>query len=110
MAAWPPPQREDLFQVGDVVWYNIPVVMDCCRSWAPDITKPVTVIAVKDAGHNTSHKQLIRVTPNYNPYGDEFGGIWFLPVGIESHNDKAYSMRPDVVALREWQIEREKTR
>lgn len=107
--SWPPPQREDRFSVGDEVWWNIPVVMDFCRTWAPDITKPVTVIAVKEHT-NSGHSQMVRVSPNYCPHTDEFDGGWFLPVGIQTHNDPAYRNRPDVVALREWRHEAETRR
>ena len=104
---WPPPMREDRFSVGDEVWWHIPTVMDHCRSWAPNITKPVTVIAVKNhtlmSGSDrpaSGHWQLVRVSPNYCPWGDEFDGLWFLPTGIKSHNDAAYRNRPDVIARR----------
>jgi hypothetical protein len=109
MASWPPPQREDRFKIGDKIWWHVPTVMDWCNSWAPPLDKPVTVIAVKDK-KNSSHTQLVRITPNYCPWGDEFGGEWFLPVGIKSHNDKAYTGRPDVKRLREWKHERERER
>lgn len=109
MADWPPPQREDRFKVGDEIWWHVPTVMDCCNSWAPDTSKPVRVIAVKDK-RNSSHTQLVRVTPNYCPFTDEFGGEWFLPVGIQSHNDPAYYNRPDVQRLLEWKRERWKER
>lgn len=85
--------REDRFAVGDEVWWNVPVVMEHCRTWAPDITRPTTVIAVKDRPPRfipASHSQLVRVSPNYCPYGDEFDGIWLLPTGIKTHNDPAY--------------------
>jgi hypothetical protein len=89
--------RTDRFEVGDEVWWHIPTVMDFCRSWAPDITKPTTVIAVKDHPCGASdhpnrarHSQLVRVSPNYCPYGDEFEGSWLLPVGVKSHNDAAF--------------------
>jgi len=89
--------RLDRFSVGDEVWWHIPTVMACCRSWAPDITKPTKIIAVRDKPlgpdgklHNSSHTQLVRVSPNYSPYGDEFEGSWLLPVGVRSHNDAGY--------------------
>lgn len=97
--SWPPPQRADRFNVGDEVWWNIPTVMDACNTWAPDITKPVKVIAVRDH-KNTAHAQLVRVSPNYCPWGDEFDGTWLLPVGIRSHNDDAYRNRPDFIHIR----------
>jgi len=82
---------ERLFKVGDVVWWHVPTVMDHCRTWAPDISKPVTVIDVQDVPCPLGgHPQLVRVSPNYSPYGDEFAGSWFLPVGIKTHNDPAY--------------------
>lgn len=93
---WPPPLRTDRFNVGDEVWYHVPTVMDGCRTWAPDITKPTTIIAVRDipvgpnGRVNSGHTQMVRVSPNYCRYGDEFNGGWFLPVGIKSHNDPAF--------------------
>lgn len=98
---WPPPQRADRFAVGDVIWWNVPVVMSSCVTWAPDITQPVKVIEIKDKKSPGGHSQLVRVSPNYCPYGDEFDGLWFLPVGIHSHNELAYRERPDVIARRE---------
>lgn len=98
---WPPPMRADRFAVGDEVWWNIPVVMSSCNTWAPDITKPVTVIEVNDSKGPGGHSQMVRVSPNYCPYGDEFNGLWFLPVGVRSHNEPSYRNRPDVIARRE---------
>lgn len=104
---WPPPMREDRFAVGDEVWWHIPTVLAACTTWAPDITKPVTIIAVKDrhpgpSGRvNAGHSQLVRVSPSYCPYSDEFDGTWLLPVGIKHHNDPAYCNRPDIIARRE---------
>lgn len=106
MRTWPPPVREDRFTVGDEVWWHIPTVMDFCRTWAPDITKPVKIIAVRDH-KNASHSQLVRVSPNYCPYGDEFDGSWFLPTGIKDHNDPAFRNRPDIIALGEWRAKGE---
>lgn len=106
---WPPPMREDRFKVGDEVWWHVPTVMECCRTWAPDITKPVTVVAVRDH-RNSGHSQLVRVSPNYCPWDNEFDGSWLLPVGIKSHNDPAFRDRPDVVANREWRQRQEAKR
>ena len=84
------------FSVGDEVWWHVPTVMDCCRTWSPNITKPTKIIAVKDREGwsigkiNPSHPQLVRVSPNYCPWGDEFDGGWLLPVGITTHNDPAF--------------------
>lgn len=85
-------RHAERFKVGDVVWWNVPTVMDHCRAWAPDTLKPVTIIAAEDrpSPNGVGHPQLVRVSPNYCPYGDEFSGDWFLPVGIRSHNDPAY--------------------
>jgi len=89
--------RTDRFAVGDEVWWHIPTVMDHCRSWAPDITRPTTIIAVRehpcaapDHVNRSRHTQLVRVQPNYCPWGDEFEGGWLLPVGVRSHNDEAF--------------------
>jgi hypothetical protein len=85
--------RKDRFEVGDEVWWNIPVVMDCCNTWAPDITKPTKIIAVRDrppSFNGKGHSQMVRVLPNYCPWGDEFEGTWLLPTGVLSHNDRAY--------------------
>lgn len=90
------PQRQDKFAVGDKVWWHIPTVMDHCRTWSPDITRPVKIIAVKEREPgsngkiNAGHTQLVRVSPNYCPWGDQFDGSWLLPVGIKSHNDPAF--------------------
>lgn len=80
------------FSVGDEVWWHVPTVMQHCRTWAPVIDKPVTIVEVQDrpSPNGVVHPQLVRVSPNYCPYGDEFGGDWFLPVGIQSHNDAAF--------------------
>lgn len=84
-------RHAEIFKVGDEVWWHVPSVMAHCRTWAPDTLKPVSIVAVQDAkGVNLPHPQLVRVSPNYCPYGDEFSGSWFLPVGIRSHNDAAY--------------------
>lgn len=98
--SWPPPLRQDRFAVGDEVWYHIPTVMDACRTWAPDITRPTKIIAVRDipipegwTRPNSGHTQMVRVSPNYCPHGDEFNGGWFLPVGIRDHNDPAWRNR-----------------
>ena len=83
--------HSELFKVGDEVWWHVPSVMDLCRTWCPDTNKPTTIIAVRPApGIRVDHPQQVRVSPNYSPYGDEFSGAWFLPVGIQSHNDPAY--------------------
>lgn len=89
---YPPKLRYDKFKVGDEVCWCIPVVMACCHSWAPDITSPTKVIAVKDRkpSINNGHTQLVRVSPNYCPFTDEFEGTWFLPTGVLSHNDPRY--------------------
>ena len=76
--------RTDKFAVGDVVEWNTPIVMQHCRTWAPDITKPVTVIAVSSIDNEHlqragGHTQLVRIEPNYCPWGDEFSGTWFKP-------------------------------
>lgn len=80
------------FAVGDEVWWHVPTVMDHCRTWTTDISKPVTIIAVQDrpCPRGIGHPQLVRVSPNYCPYGDEFEGSWFLPVGIKHHTDPSY--------------------
>lgn len=84
------------FSVGDEVWWHVPTVMDCCNTWTPNITKPTKIIAVKDregwsiGRANPCHPRLVRVSPNYCPWGDEFDGSWLLPVGITSHNDPAF--------------------
>ena len=96
MSGWPPPLRDDRFAVGDEVWYHVPTVMDACRTWAPDTLKPTRIIAVRDipigkSGRvNSGHTQMVRVSPNYCPHGDEFNGGWFLPPGIKTHNDPAF--------------------
>ena len=76
--------RTDVFAIGDRVEWNVPVVMQFCRTWAPDITKPVEIIAVRSAGNEhlqraAGHTQLVRVSPNYSPFDDEFSGAWFKP-------------------------------
>jgi hypothetical protein len=89
-------RHTERFSVGDEVWWHVPTVMDSCRTWAPDISKPTKIIAVKDREGwavdqvNPCHPQLVRVSPNYCPWGDEFDGSWLLPVGIKSHNDPAF--------------------
>jgi hypothetical protein len=98
--SWPPPLRQDRFVVGDEVWYHVPTVMDACRTWAPDISKPARIIAVRDIERRpdgkvpSGHTQMVRVSPNYCPHGDEFNGGWFLPVGIQTHNDPAFRNAP----------------
>lgn len=76
-------KRDDKFKVGDKVWWNVPVVMQACRTWVPDTMKPTVVIAVRDHMPNAGHSQLVRVSPNYCPYGDEFDGSWFYPINRE---------------------------
>lgn len=90
--SYPPRLRHDKFAVGDEVWWHIPTVMACCRSWSPDITKPTKITAVTDRAPsiNNGHTQLVRVSPNYCPFTDEFEGTWLLPVGVRSPNDPAY--------------------
>ncbi len=72
------------FEVGDVVWWHIPTVMDHCRTWAPDITRPVKLIAVSSTDGGD---EMVRVQPNYFKHGDEFNASWFLPVGVQHHNE-----------------------
>ncbi len=84
--------RQDKFKIGDSIWWHIPTVMEHCRSWAPDICNPTTVIAVEDITNPhlqkaAGHTQRVRIAPNYCPYGDEFSGGWFNPTGKKSHND-----------------------
>lgn len=75
------------FEVGDEVWWHVPTVMDFCNTWAPDITRPTKIIAVETrAGGGTGHPQMVRVSPNYCPHGDQFDASWFLPVGVTDHN------------------------
>jgi len=96
LRGWEHDIRKDRFAVGDEAWWNVPVVMACCNTWAPDTLKPVTIIAVSDKPTRAEglkphlHAQMVRVSPNYSPWGDEFDAVWLLPVGIRSHNDKAY--------------------
>ena len=76
--------RTDTFAIGDVVEWYTPHVMEFCRTWAPDTTKPVKAIAVRSAGSENlqraaGHTQLVRIEPNYCPYDDEFSGAWFKP-------------------------------
>ena len=76
-----PPTRQDRYRRGDKVEWLLPVVMQNCRTWAPDLTKEFSIIAVRDApGVRPEHCQLVRVAPNYSPYGDEFSGGWFKPI------------------------------
>ena len=75
------------FAIGDEVWWHVPTVMASCRTWAPDITKPTKIIAVNEGNWiGIAHPQQVRVAPSYCPYGDEFGGSWFLPIGFTDHN------------------------
>lgn len=76
-----PVTRMDRYRPGDKVEWLLPAVMANCRTWAPDMTKEFSIIAVREApGVRREHCQLVRVTPNYSPYGDEFSGSWFKPI------------------------------
>lgn len=77
--------RTDRYEVGDVVEWHLPTVMASCHTWAPDVSRPTTIIAVEDiesAGGREAagHSQHVRVSPNYCPYGDGFSGAWFKPL------------------------------
>jgi hypothetical protein len=98
--------RTDKFAVGDVVEWNTSIVMQHCRTWAPDITTPVTVIAVRSVDNEHlqragGHTQLVRIEPNYCPWGDEFSGTWFKPKSPPDARDATiFTLRAAVATAR----------
>ncbi|KLK91376.1 hypothetical protein AA309_19945 [Microvirga vignae] len=77
--------RQDKYVVGDKVRFDISMVMEHCRSWAPDVTKEYTITRVDEiesphSQRGAGHTQLVSISENPSPFGGEFSGKWFLPI------------------------------
>ena len=95
------PIRTDRFEVGDRVHWNIPICMASCRTWYPPQDREYRLIAVKDietegGRRGAGHTQEVRVSPNFNKWGDgdEFSGLWFYPIDRATGKSIDHNGRP----------------